>query len=145
MSHRILITGSRAWDDKLAIYVTIKQFHRPDSVIVHGHCPTGADALADSLCRDIEWNYERHPAKWDKPCGPECSHMKCSSYNRSPYYACAGHVRNQKMVDLGADICLAFIMPGSRGTWDCLGRAEAAGIPVVKVFGPGMTAREAGY
>lgn len=50
-----------------------------------------------------------------------------------PNFSCAGLVRNQLMVDLGADICLAFPLPGSRGTWDCMGRAEAAGIKVINL------------
>jgi hypothetical protein len=35
------------------------------------------------------------------------------------------------MVSLGADICLAFPQPGSKGTWDCARKAADAGIPVV--------------
>ncbi len=37
--------------------------------------------------------------------------------------------RNQRMVDAGADVCLAFPAPDSTGTWDCLRRAAKAGIP----------------
>jgi hypothetical protein len=134
MTHRILVTGSRNWNDDRVIHDTIKYFLQPDSVVVHGHCPTGADAIADRLCRDWGWRYERHPAKWAQPCGPDCKHRR----PRSPHlYPCAGPVRNQLMVDLGADVCLAFITPESRGTWDCVRRAEAAGIHVVKVFAGG--------
>jgi hypothetical protein len=36
------------------------------------------------------------------------------------------------MVDLGADVCLAFFKTGAanRGTKDCCDRARASGIPV---------------
>jgi hypothetical protein len=34
------------------------------------------------------------------------------------------------MVGLGADLCLAFPLPGSTGTPHCVGLARAAGIPV---------------
>jgi hypothetical protein len=33
------------------------------------------------------------------------------------------------MVSLGADLCLGFPGPGSKGTWDCLRKAVDAGIP----------------
>ena len=35
------------------------------------------------------------------------------------------------MVDLGADVCLAFPLGESRGTRDCMRRASEAGIPVI--------------
>lgn len=39
-----------------------------------------------------------------------------------------GPVRNQEMVDAGADLCLAFIARDSRGARDCFARARTAGI-----------------
>lgn len=45
----------------------------------------------------------------------------------------AGPIRNQAMVDLGDYLaCLAFPLGESRGTRDCMARAEAAGIPVLQ-------------
>ena len=35
------------------------------------------------------------------------------------------------MVNAGADLCLAFPLGESRGTRDCVRRADAAGIPVL--------------
>ena len=45
--------------------------------------------------------------------------------------AAAGPVRDQAMVDAGADLCVAFhrAIGNSKGTKDCLRRALAAGIP----------------
>jgi hypothetical protein len=43
----------------------------------------------------------------------------------------AGPLRNQKMVDLGADIAVAYMHEGSRGTADCVARAKKAGIEVL--------------
>lgn len=37
------------------------------------------------------------------------------------------------MVDSGAEVCLAFPEDDSRGTWDCVRRAEKANI-LVKVY-----------
>lgn len=39
------------------------------------------------------------------------------------------------MVDLGADVCLAFMNPGSKGTKNCVDKAIKAGIEV-KLFYP---------
>ena len=114
---RILVTGSRDWTDRDAVFVAILRqiigMDRRHITIVHGACPTGADAFAAELA---DWNgirEERHPADW-KARGKA-----------------AGPIRNQAMVDAGADICLAFPLDSSRGTRDCMRRAEAAGIPVV--------------
>ena len=118
--YRILVTGSRHRTDEKIFdalsdaYAGIRRSH-DRLVVVHGGA-SGADSAA------VEWVAvdaggdpygvvaEPHPADWTR--GPK-----------------AGPERNQKMVDLGADLCLAF--PGaadSRGTWDCLRRAVAAGI-----------------
>ena len=80
--------------------------------VVHGDAP-GADTLAKQVAEEYGMQVEAHPADWRK-------HGKA-----------AGPLRNQRMVALGADICLAFPEPGSRGTLDCMRRAEAAGIGVV--------------
>ncbi|MGI5155786.1 SLOG family protein [Microbispora sp. CA-102843] len=113
---RVLITGSRTWTDEQAIrdaLAVIAHLSGPENVvIVHGACPTGADALADRIAS--AWTgmtIERHPAKWKE-------------YGKS-----AGHRRNAEMVELGADICLAFIMDGSRGASHTAALAEQAGIP----------------
>lgn len=82
------------------------------AVIVHGACPTGADAIADRLSRDHGFTVEPHPADWAR-------HGKA-----------AGPIRNQEMVEAGADICLSFILNGSPGATGCTDMAERAGIPV---------------
>lgn len=132
---RILVTGSRDWTDRDAVYHALNQIceerglnYIPDEhgntmpdpskvTVVHGACPTGADIIADDWCISADFLAERHPADWG-------THGKA-----------AGPIRNQEMVDLGADICLAFPLGASRGTRDCMRRAEAAGIPV-KVIEP---------
>ena len=111
---RIIITGSRHWIDRDEIDYLLYWACQEDEelVIVHGGCPTGADAIADEIARGMDIPVEVHPADW--------------SLGRR-----AGPLRNQRMVDLGADACHAFPLADSRGTWDCVRRAEAAGIPVV--------------
>lgn len=115
---RVLVTGSRDWVDESPIYRALyyQRMIAGDAgmIIVHGHCSTGADAIADRWGRQFypgSVSIERYPAQWEngKAAGPR---------------------RNQQMVDLGADVCLAFPFPGSRGTVDCMQKARAAKILV---------------
>ena len=117
--YRILVTGSRDWPDDdeqlpwelgLATGEGTRDGRRV--VIVHGACPTGADALADRLSRDHGFDVEAHPADWER-------HGKA-----------AGPIRNREMVDAGADVCLSFILDASPGATGCADMAERAGIPV---------------
>jgi hypothetical protein len=115
---RVLITGSREWDDRETIYAILKALP-PGSVIVHGDAD-GADSIAAVLAESMGHTAEPHPVSKEtwKTVGPA-----------------AGPLRNQRMVDLGADLCLAFPRSGSRGTWDCVRRARKAKIPHVIVLG----------
>ncbi|MFI6496874.1 DUF2493 domain-containing protein [Nonomuraea typhae] len=137
---RVLVTGSRSWTDEGVIHDALSGLHFKHGspiTLVHGACPRGADAIADywaELRNSGEFTpviVERHPADWDAPCGPVCrtSHRRRRD-DGSSYCPMAGLVRNQRMVDLGADVALAFIVDNSRGTADLIRRAEKAGIPV---------------
>jgi hypothetical protein len=121
---RILITGWRYWPADLAWFVEAKlrdftgarsAYNRP-TVLVHGACPVGDGGVDGIAERYITGPYrhlvttEPHPADF------------------AGRGAKAGPERNQRMVDLGAGVCLGFPGPDSRGTWDCLKRAAEAGI-----------------
>jgi hypothetical protein len=123
---RVLVTGSRNWVDRDAIYsMMIAQWDkagRGPMTLVTGaqrsYDPTlkvfyGADYLAESVAHELGWEVEQYPADWD-------------TYGRA-----AGPIRNAQMVEKGADVCLAFPMTGSRGTIDCMRRAKIARIPVI--------------
>lgn len=121
MSPRLLVTGSRKWTDEATIrYALLQAWQdlgmRRDVTLIHGACPTGADFLADRIWTRAGLPVERHPADW-------------AQLKRA-----AGPIRNQGMVRAGADLCLAFLLPGSRGTLDCARRAEAAGIPIRRYY-----------
>jgi len=115
--YRILVTGSRNWTDKPtirhAIFQTWQNAGSPrDTILVSGNAKRGADRYAE-ICGDgFGFEVERIPANWDEE-------------GKS-----AGPKRNQRMVNLGADICLAFPLEDSIGTIDCIKKAKKAKIPV---------------
>ena len=120
MTYRMLVTGSRDWTDKRTIRKVLLRVWKDagspeDVVLVSGACPTGADAYAEVVGAAYGWTVETHPADWTK--------------GRS-----AGPIRNQAMVDLGADICVAFPKGDSRGTAHCMRVAKKAGIPVLTYY-----------
>lgn len=118
---RVLVTGSRSWTDETAVIVTIGEAigHVPDDqlhtvTVVHGACPSGADAYAGYWARQLGLTVESHPADWSRGKG-------------------AGFERNEYMVSLGADVCLAFIKDHSPGASHCAAKAEEAGIKTIRI------------
>lgn len=114
---RVLVTGSRLWPDKHAVWEALDELRvlSPDGLtVVHGDCPNGADAFARAWCGvHVDVTEERHPADWDQ-------HGKR-----------AGFIRNAEMVALGADACIAFIYRESAGATHTATLAERAGIQTV--------------
>jgi hypothetical protein len=114
--YRILITGSRDWKDKAvirhAIFSTWQKAGSPKNTVVIVGRAHGADTIAETCSEAFGFTIEPYEADWRKE-------------GRA-----AGPKRNQRMVDSGADICLAFPHDGSKGTADCMKRAEKAKIPV---------------
>ena len=111
---RILVTGSRDWDDEEAIFTAFYPYFSEikDHILVSGGCPNGADMMAEHLWLQYGGTLERHPADWKQ-------------FGKS-----AGFRRNAEMVELGADICLAFIKNQSKGASMTAGLAFQNGIPV---------------
>lgn len=85
-----------------------------ETVVIHGGA-SGADEQAGTFCKTIKATEEIHLADWDR------------------YGKKAGPIRNRHMVELGADVCLAFIKNNSRGASHCSRVAKGAGIPT-KIF-----------
>ena len=120
---RVLVTGCRDWTDKgevwCALDTVVDDNHglcmRDQGIqLVVGDCKTGADEFARQWVADNKDGLE-----------PE---VYSAEWNR--HGMAAGPKRNTKMVDSGADICLAFWDGHSPGTRDCIQKAVRAGIPV---------------
>lgn len=82
--------------------------------VLHHGAAVGIDRIGATVAQEMGWQVRPHPADWD--------------LGRH-----AGHERNQLMIDLGPDVCVAFplkpVDPGRSGTMDCTRRAIAAGVP----------------
>lgn len=113
---RVLVTGSRDWDKRYKVNAVLRDvFSLADTLgatllLVHGDCPTGADAMAQEWADRHSVKTERHPADWKK------------------LGKGAGPRRNEIMVDLGADLVLAFARGSSPGTAQTIALARNAGL-----------------
>lgn len=113
---RLLITGTRKGVDHMALVRELRWWYTHLSpnfepvLLVHGAAP-GVDRQAAAIWSTAFLPTEPHPADW-RTLGPA-----------------AGPVRNAEMVALGADQCIAFPGADSVGTYDCIEKAKAAGIP----------------
>lgn len=127
---RLLVTGSRQIIDQRRVYPVLDRvfaqwllLREPGPfTVVHGSAP-GADTLANTWVWDHRSDpfppmVEPHPANWAR------------------YGKLAGHIRNQEMVDLGADLVLAFFQPGAenRGTQNCVTAARLKGLKIEELW-----------
>ncbi len=120
----VIVTGSREWTDREAIYQRLKQY-RAGTILLHGDngnesWAVGADRIAASVGRDLGFQVVGHPYFTDAG-------------------KAGGPLRNKLLVALGAAyqgalysvVVEAFPLPGSRGTWDCVRKADEANLPVI--------------
>lgn len=113
MSERVIICGSRSFTGSQAgflIGLAIDALPGDTTVIVGG--ARGVDTIAEHCARDQGLIVERHEADWQQ-------HGKA-----------AGPIRNQRMLNSGADRVIAFWDGASRGTRHMIKISKAAGIPV---------------
>jgi len=116
----VLVTGSRHWPKNRkdavegALNNLLDLHYSADRFIVKvGDCPTGVDRITNDWARTMVLNHvelEVFKADW------------------KTYGKAAGPIRNQALVDSGADVALVFLYGKSVGTKDCARRARAAGI-----------------
>lgn len=119
---RVIVTGSRRWEDWGAVYDALWAVfneHGPFQ-LVHGSCATGADHQAHQWLitagAHVGCTEQRYPAAWERPDG---------TIDKG-----AGPRRNKLMVEAGADLVLAFPLPGGSGTQGTMRLAREAGIKV---------------
>jgi hypothetical protein len=133
MTVRVLVTGGRGYPNRGAVAAALAHIATlfPDAVpadfvLVHGDCECrredgsidpdrSADQLAAQEAAGRGWRCEPHPVDWEA--------IPARHWSR------AGRSRNERMVGLGAAVCVAF--PGGGGTRHCTNAARAAGIPVL--------------
>lgn len=115
-SRIVAVTGGRDYRDRATLYRVLDAEAATDgiAVLVHGGCPSGADALADAWAEERKVSRRIFRADWSKH-GPA-----------------AGPIRNGEMLRAtNPHVLIAF--PGGVGTADCVCRAEGMGIPVVRL------------
>ena len=111
----MLGTGSREWTDDEAIIRMFRTVTAPPEEVIfrHGDNPRGFDRKAARIAKDeFGWEVDPCPADWDQ------------------YGKQAGPIRNAEMVAKlpKPDVCFGFPLAGSKGTYDCMAKAKAAGI-----------------
>jgi hypothetical protein len=119
---KLLITGSR----KVVTDGTAGRLHTALDLVAYHMCPEGG-LLLHGDAHGVDTYAKEY---WDS-LGPEYE-VKGFPYP-SKYGAAGGPIRNQQMVDFGADLCLGFPAAGSVGTYDCMNRAKEAGIPTFSI------------
>lgn len=110
---RVMITGSRDWDDWETIYDALTKIKEVmgDIIVVHGGA-RGADSIAGSWADRFHQKTEVFRADWN-------THGKK-----------AGFIRNSEMIKSKPDFVLAFIKNGSKGASGAAELAEKSGIHV---------------
>jgi hypothetical protein len=117
---RVIVCGSRDWegiwatqkvhDVMLGVEIMANALGSPLQV-VHGNCPTGADAIVDRWARRRGYEPILYHAEWGKLGKP------------------AGFIRNTSMALGGGDLCIGFLKDSSRGTIDMTEKAKAQRVP----------------
>lgn len=119
---RIIVCGSRTYNlrEQLEHEMNlIIEWEKPKELTIVTGAATGADTLAYNWANRHNYRTEQHPANWNK-------HGKA-----------AGPIRNQKMLDLGADLVVGFLdkpRNESRGTNHMLTIAENANVDVCWLY-----------
>ncbi len=115
---KVLVCGGREWLNVGAIERELRKLP-PGTIIVHGHCPSGADRMADQVARELGFEVRRYPADWT-------THGKAAGPIRNSEMLTKEH-RLEEPIDKG----LAFHenLERSKGTRDMVKKLRAKFIP----------------
>jgi hypothetical protein len=111
---KVLVCGGRDFDDAMTLGSWLAGIHKKEGIalLIEGGA-RGADYMARRFAEWSQIPVKTFPADW------------------ATYGKAAGPMRNQRMIDDGKpDLVVAF--DGGRGTADMIGRAERAGIRVLR-------------
>lgn len=107
---KVLVCGGRDYDDFEQVCRVLDRIGV--TFLIHG-AARGADSLAHKWAKSRDIRGVACPANWERD-GKR-----------------AGPIRNQRMLDMGPELVVAF--PGGRGTEDMIARSERAGVTVIRV------------
>ena len=108
----VAVTGGRDFQHSHVVYNAMVELCRDATLLVHGGA-RGVDTFAAEAAASLGIPTLEFQADWD-------------THGRA-----AGPLRNQRMVDFGPDLLIAF--PGGRGTADMVRRCAKAGIRTVQL------------
>ena len=115
---RLLVCGSRKWQDKEAIFTILDLFkaslNKEELIIIEGQC-YGADLIAEEWAISRNVPFEGKPAEWSK------------------YGKAAGMIRNKEMLESCPDFVLAFTDSFTGGTKNMVNLAKKKNI-LTKVY-----------
>lgn len=153
-SHVLLITGSRTWSHPALMQDAFNQAWLswgPQNVtkplLISGHCPKGADAMAEQLWSGAGFDYLPMPADWDTHGNAAGFTRNLAMVEQAKFYRQLG---SQVLATAFIDLCTKYgcpqmeqqqLMPKHMGHWShgtihCRNAALAAGIPTLDVLTP---------
>lgn len=110
-SMKILVCGSRTWEDREMILDALREFEGQDVTVIHGGA-RGADQMAGEIAESFDFKVQVFLPDWSR--GRQ-----------------AGFDRNIEMLDEEPDLVLAFRKNKSNGTTHTINEAHKRGIKCV--------------
>lgn len=115
---KILVAGSRLWEDENLVREALNGIWRaygmPSYVeLIHGNDPTGGDMMADQFAVERGWTLTVFKPDWNT--------------NGKQAY----EVRNEEMLNYGADVCLVFFSRRSPKPMKFVEGLDRIGIPYI--------------